>query len=249
MARDDFIGIAFDALSMDEATQRIAELSRDARFSFVVTPNVDHAIKLSRSDGGRPIHSAYAKAAIVLCDSRILAGLARRCGISLSVVPGSDLTRELFTHTLKLGDRVVIIGADTATIPALQRRFPGPAYLQHIPPMGFIRDAGAREAAAAFIEDSNANYAFLAVGFPQSELLASDILDRGKAGGVALCIGASIEFIIGAKQRAPGWMQRLSLEWLFRLLSEPRRLWRRYLVDGPAIFAIVLRWKRTGRGV
>lgn len=249
MARDDFIGIAFDALSMDQATRRIAEMSREERFSFVVTPNVDHAIKLSRDGNDSPVRSAYAKAAIVLCDSRILAGLARRCGISLSIVPGSDLTRELFTHALKPGDRVAIIGGEAATVPELQRRFPGPAYTQHIPPMGFIGDTSAREATAAFIEKTGADYVFLAVGFPQSELLAAELVDRGKARGVGLCIGASIEFIIGTKQRAPRWMQRLSLEWLFRLLSEPRRLWRRYLIDGPAIFAIVLRWRHTGHGV
>ncbi len=131
----------------------------------------------------------------------------------------------------------------------LRRRYPGIDYHQHIPPMGFIRNEVARAEAVTFIENSKAHYTFLAVGFPQSELLAADVVDRGKAVGVGLCIGASIEFIVGIKQRAPLWMQKLSLEWLFRLISEPRRLWRRYLVEGPAIFALVLRWRLTGRGV
>jgi exopolysaccharide biosynthesis WecB/TagA/CpsF family protein len=62
---------------------------------------------------------------------------------------------------------------------------------------------------------------------------------------VALCIGASIEFLSGARRRAPRWMQRAGLEWAFRLLSEPRRLWRRYIVEGPRIFVIWYRWRRT----
>ena len=63
------------------------------------------------------------------------------------------------------------------------------------------------------------------------------------AGGTGLCIGASVEFVTGAKRRAPRWMQRLGVEWLHRLLSEPGRLWRRYLVEGPRIFAMAWRWR------
>jgi N-acetylglucosaminyldiphosphoundecaprenol N-acetyl-beta-D-mannosaminyltransferase len=61
--------------------------------------------------------------------------------------------------------------------------------------------------------------------------------------GVALCIGASIEFLLGRKTRAPRWMQMAGMEWIFRLLSEPRRLWRRYLFNGPRILSIVTRWQ------
>ncbi|MEP6784463.1 MAG: WecB/TagA/CpsF family glycosyltransferase [Sphingomonadales bacterium] len=249
MRSDDFIGMEFDGLSLNGAKARIAELSNSEKFSFVVTPNVDHAIQLSRRSSDDPVRAAYAKAALVLCDSRILGGLARLCGRKLSIVPGSDLTREIFANVLKPGDSVAIVGGDETTLEALRLRFPGIAYTQHIPPMGFIRDTDARDAAARFIEEAGVVYTFLAVGFPQSELLAADVVGRGKAAGVGLCIGASIEFIVGTKQRAPLWMQRSGLEWLFRLLSEPKRLWRRYLVDGPAIFAIVLRWRMSGRGV
>lgn len=246
---DDFIGLAFDALSLDEAMSRIAGLSRGPHFTFVVTPNVDHAIKLSRTAVDAPVRSAYSKASLTLCDSRILAGLGRLFGISLSLVPGSDLTREMFARVLKPGDNVAIVGGDETMLAELRHRYPGIDYHQHIPPMGFIKSETARADAASFIESTRAQYVFLAVGFPQSEFLAAEVVDRGNAVGVGLCIGASIEFIVGAKQRAPLWMQKLSLEWLFRLLSEPRRLWRRYLVEGPAIFALVLRWRLTGRGV
>lgn len=249
MQRDAFLGMAFDALSLDKAMTRIAALSKAATFSFVVTPNVDHAIKLSRGPANDPIRLAYAKASLALCDSRILGGLARLCGTTLSVVPGSDLTRELFARVLSPGDSVAIVGGDVVMLETLRERFPGIVYHQHVPPMGFIRNEAARADAVRFIEDTQARYTFLAVGFPQSELLAADVLVRGKATGVGLCIGASIEFIVGTKRRAPLWMQRLSLEWLFRLLSEPKRLWRRYLVEGPAIFVLVLRWRLTGRGV
>jgi len=101
----------------------------------------------------------------------------------------------------------------------------------------------ARAAVADFVIASEPDVVLFAVGAPQSELLCAEIAARGGARGVALCIGASLEFLTGAKRRAPRWMQRAGLEWLFRLLSEPRRLWRRYLVEGPRIFAIWWRWR------
>lgn len=60
--------------------------------------------------------------------------------------------------------------------------------------------------------------------------------------GTALCVGASTDFLLGTQQRAPGIVQRLSLEWAWRLLSDPRRLAHRYLVEGPAIFPMAWRW-------
>ena len=63
--------------------------------------------------------------------------------------------------------------------------------------------------------------------------------ERAVARGLALCVGASINFLTGLERRAPVWMQHLSLEWLFRLLQDPRRLARRYLVRGPRIFALL----------
>jgi N-acetylglucosaminyldiphosphoundecaprenol N-acetyl-beta-D-mannosaminyltransferase len=80
------------------------------------------------------------------------------------------------------------------------------------------------------------------VGSPCSEIIASRCAQRGGGRGVALCIGASIEFILGDQIRAPLWMQKAGLEWAFRLITNPVRLWRRYLVEGPKIFLIVAKW-------
>jgi exopolysaccharide biosynthesis WecB/TagA/CpsF family protein len=89
-----------------------------------------------------------------------------------------------------------------------------------------------------------ARFVFLCVGAPQQEMVAKAILDRGDARGVGLCVGASLEFLTGRVARAPLWMQRARLEWLHRLASEPRRLGRRYLIEGPKILAIWLAWRK-----
>ena len=85
----------------------------------------------------------------------------------------------------------------------------------------------------------------LAVGSPQQEVLAGRIAAAGGATGCALCIGASLDFIAGRQRRAPRVVQRLGLEWAHRLASQPGRLWRRYLVDGPRIFRLAHAWQRA----
>ena len=68
-----------------------------------------------------------------------------------------------------------------------------------------------------------------------------------QGGGLICCVGAAVDFLSGTTARAPESVQRLGLEWLHRLLSEPRRLWRRYLIDGPKIFLLYLERVRRGR--
>jgi exopolysaccharide biosynthesis WecB/TagA/CpsF family protein len=104
--------------------------------------------------------------------------------------------------------------------------------------MGFINDPVAVEDCLSFIESASPfRFCFLAVGSPQQEAIAQALRARGAARGLALCIGASLNFITGLEKRAPLWMQKMALEWLYRLLQNPRRLARRYLIRGPRIFA------------
>jgi UDP-N-acetyl-D-mannosaminuronic acid transferase (WecB/TagA/CpsF family) len=106
--------------------------------------------------------------------------------------------------------------------------------------MNFIRDAAAVEACLREIEAlSPFRFCFLAIGSPQQEIIALKLKERGTARGLALCIGASINFVTGVERRAPIWMQQLGFEWLFRLSQNPRRMAKRYLVRGPRIFLLL----------
>lgn len=244
-----FLDLAITPLTPAMALAEVRQMSRDPRFSFIVTPNVDHVVRLAREDADGPFRIAYRAAALRLCDSRILALLARLCGEDLPVVAGSDLTARLFAGTLGPDDEIAVVGGSAALRQSLEQRYPALGITHIAPPMGLANDPAARLAVVEAVERAGAHYVFLAVGAPQSEMIAAEIADRGRAGGVGLCIGASLEFVTGLKRRAPLWMQQLKLEWLHRLLSEPQRLWRRYLIEGPAIFVIVARWKLTGRPI
>lgn len=243
-ARIEFLAIGFDQLDMVATETWLAERPADAPFAFVVTPNVDHVVKLDTAPSEAEIRKAYAGAALRLCDSRIVARLARMRGVDLPVVPGSDLTAHLVMRIARAGDRLCLIGGDAAMRDDLRELRPDLDILQHIPPMGMLGKAEAMAQAAAFIRDARARFTLLAVAMPQQEILALRVAEAGGAVGVGLCVGASLDFLTGRKARAPLWMRKASLEWLHRLASEPRRLWRRYLIEGPRIFLLTMRWRK-----
>jgi exopolysaccharide biosynthesis WecB/TagA/CpsF family protein len=158
------------------------------------------------------------------------------------VSPGSDLTAMLISRVIKPNDVAVMVGGSTEQAQELRTRF-GLKALHHIdPPMNFIRDEAAVESCLKAIEAASPfRFCFLAVGCPQQEIIALKLKERGVARGLALCVGASINFLTGAEKRAPHWIQRSGFEWLFRLARSPKRLAKRYLVRGPRIFLLLPR--------
>ncbi len=245
----EFLGLAFAPLGVAQAKNWVLDALGADHFRYVVTPNVDHMVRLRRGDPAwrDAFTVAEVRADLCLNDSRILAKLARMAGIDLPVTPGSDLTRALLEDGLPAGTNVALIGGSGADLTWLRGHLPQCEVGQFEPPMGVLRNVAAQQAIVDFVEATRPDLTLFAIGAPQSEIVAHQIQQRGRTGGVGLCIGASIEFLTGAKRRAPRIMQRLGLEWAFRLASEPRRLWRRYLVEGPAIFAIWWRWRRDRR--
>jgi exopolysaccharide biosynthesis WecB/TagA/CpsF family protein len=220
-------------------------------YGYVATPNVDGLIRVHETASFR---AQYAKAAYVLLDSRVAAFLFRLVyRIRIPVSPGSDLTAALLHEVIKPDDRVLIIGSTEQQAQTVRERFGLKHLLHHNPPMGFIHDPAAVEACLQFIESASPfRFCLIAVGDPQGVIIAYRIALRERARGLAFIIGASIDFITGKQQRAPTWMQRVGLEWLYRLLRNPRRLARRYLLRGPKFF-LYLRTSRVvlrqgGRG-
>ncbi len=241
-----FLGLRMARLSLDQAVDHVIAGAAGGTYSYVVTPNVDHVVQLHQSRSDSRVASfaeAYTAAGLVLCDSRILQRLARLSGLALPVVPGSDLTRAMIEDPRMSGRTIAIIGGSSTLVPALERLVTGIVFTQLRPPMNVLANDAAMADIERFVANQRADVVLFAMGAPQSEIAAHRCLRSGRARGIGLCVGASLEFIIGEKRRAPRWMQRIGLEWAFRLGSEPRRLWRRYLVEGPRIFAIWLREK------
>lgn len=241
--RTDFLDIGFDPLTQADVLAWLTARGADSPFGYVVTPNVDHVVRLAHAPDD--VRRAYGRADLCLCDSRVLARLARWCGIVLPVVPGSDLVAAVFARVLRPDDRVCLIGGRDGDAAALQALYPGLDIIQHRPPMGLRTNLAAQQAAAEFAASTAARLTLIAVGSPQQELLAVTLADTRGARGTALCIGASVDFLVGSQTRAPRAVQSMGLEWAWRLGTDPRRLARRYLIEGPAIFPLVWRWRRA----
>jgi exopolysaccharide biosynthesis WecB/TagA/CpsF family protein len=172
----------------------------------------------------------------VFCDSRVLSRLARFNDRCLPVITGSDLTARLIARADEEHLTIALIGPTAAASAALQSRYPGINLMVHTPPMGFITSKHEVRKCVDFILKTQAPLIFLAVGMPQQEILAHHIADDPEVRGVGLCIGASIDFLTGKQRRAPVWVQKAGFEWLYRLVSDPRRLASRYLIECPRIF-------------
>ncbi|MHA6723764.1 WecB/TagA/CpsF family glycosyltransferase [Sphingomonas sp. RS2018] len=239
----DFLDVHFADVGLVETLAWVRRAMAGNRFAYLVTPNVDHLVRLHGEGMRGAFADAVADADLRVNDSRILAKLASLSGLTLPVVPGSDLTRLLIEGGLPAGTRVLLVGGSAVDAAWLAEQLAGAEVTHHQPPMGVARDPAKQRAIVEQVEASDAALVLFAIGAPQSEIVAHQLQRRGRARGVGLCIGASIEFLTGAKRRAPIALQRIGMEWAYRLASEPRRLWRRYLVEGPRIFAIWHRWR------
>jgi N-acetylglucosaminyldiphosphoundecaprenol N-acetyl-beta-D-mannosaminyltransferase len=238
-----FAGSRFDTGSIEDAVLSILAETRGC-FKYVVTPNVHHMVRLLEDPATlRPL---YERAWLVFCDSRVLSRMAWLSGRRLPVITGSDLTARLIARAGEQRLTIALIGPTAAACAALGSRYPGVNIVFHTPPMGFIKSECEVQRCVDFAIKTQAPLIFLAVGMPQQEILASRLADHPQARGVGLCIGASIDFLTGEQRRAPVWVQKAGLEWLHRLLSDPRRLASRYLIECPRIFYLICLKGRKG---
>lgn len=244
--------IDIDRLGRESAVQLLCnwleESARDCR--YVVTPNVDHVVKLSRSEEFR---QAYQGASLVLADGRPVVAAARLFGVPLpETVPGSDLVPAIFDCVTRTPGRrlsVFLLGAapgvaDRAAAQIAQKWAGVDVVGTYSPPYGFERDDAECHVICERIAASGADLLVIGLGAPKQELWVHRHAGKLPV-KLALCVGATIDFIAGEKKRAPTWIQALALEWLHRMLTEPRRLARRYLHDA-FVFPILL-WKEVGR--
>lgn len=202
---------------------------KNKKFEYVVTPNVDHVQRLYTMDDEEPLVQVYRQAGLSLCDSRILEKVIAATGHRRPpVITGSGLTAVLFSESLTPQDRIIVIGGDDRLITTLRSMYPKLNVHHKNPSMGFINKPEEVNEIVVYCQKIDADYIFLAVGSPRQELLAKE-LSQKLTKGVALCIGASLNFIVGEEKRAPEWIQKMSCEWLFRMLSNPAYLAKRYM--------------------
>jgi N-acetylglucosaminyldiphosphoundecaprenol N-acetyl-beta-D-mannosaminyltransferase len=228
----------------------VATLTRHAR-GYVVTPNVDHVVRLHRHPALRAV---YHGALFCVADGMPIVWASRWLGRPLRArVTGADLLPALCEMAAARGYSIFILGGgeDVAARAAanLAARLTGLRVAgTHTPPPGFGGEPAAVEAAISAVARARPDILFLGLGSPKQEAWIHEHWDR-LATRVAVCCGAAVDFAAGSRPRAPLWVRRMGLEWCWRLAHEPRRLWRRYLVEDAAFLGIFLRewWHLRGR--
>jgi N-acetylglucosaminyldiphosphoundecaprenol N-acetyl-beta-D-mannosaminyltransferase len=226
-------GLNFDALSEEQVVAWIVGDLRDGRGGWVVTVNIDICRRISRDPAAGDLVS---RASLVVADGMPLVWAARLRGDPLPErVAGASLIFTLSAAAAVHGKSVYLLGGRPGVpqqaAAELARRCPGLLVAGvDAPPDGFDREPGELAAVRKKVAEARPDIVYVGLGFPkQEQVIAALAADLPTAWFIGC--GAAIPFAAGALPRAPQLLQRLGLEWAYRLASEPRRLFRRYLVD------------------
>lgn len=225
--------VAVDGLAFDDVLEVLHGRLAAGYGGVVVTPNTDHLVRARRNP---EIAAVYEQATLSLPDGVPLVWMARLLGLPVrEKVSGSDLLLPLLRTAAAAGAPVYFLGArpETCRKAAAQAlaALPGLRIVGSSSPMVDLN--GDQTAVLEALDEARrlgARLVVVALGCPKQELtMARHAWRVPQATFVGL--GASLDFLAGDVRRAPGWLSAAGLEWLYRLCQEPRRLWRRYLVD------------------
>lgn len=241
-----------DALAMDDVLPRALALIKNGLPAQIITANVDQIVGNRR----RPeLRAIYRDAAVTLPDGVPLLWGARFLGTPLpGRVNGTDLMERLCSLAAREGFPVFLMGGPEGCAAAaarrLQQRFPSLKVAgSHCPPPGFEKRPAENEEILALLREKKPSLLFVSLGYPKGVTwIARHLASSGIP--LAIEVGSSFQYLAGWMKRAPRWMQRRGLEWLWRLVHEPRRLWKRYFIRDLPFFYHLLRqkWSPAGRG-
>lgn len=234
-------GVRIDCVTEDQAIERILELARRPGADVVLTPNVDHILRTRRIPEFKAI---YDNASLVVADGMPVVWASRILGQPLPErVAGSDLMPRCVVAAARAGLTYFFVGGmagdaeQAARILADRAGHDGLVGID-CPPYGFEQDTAYVERLVERINAASPNLLFVGLGSPKQEFLIDRLRSR-VAVNVMMGVGVTFSFVAGTVRRAPKLMQRLGLEWMWRLACEPRRLWRRYL-DNLVRFPLVV---------
>jgi N-acetylglucosaminyldiphosphoundecaprenol N-acetyl-beta-D-mannosaminyltransferase len=237
-----------DNLAMDEVLGRIEKLAAGPASSHVITANVDHLMVNRQNSANLEI---YRRAALVVPDGVPLLWAARFLGTPLRErINGTDLMEKTCELAARKNFSIFLLGApageaqDAAV--KLQRALPGLSIAgTYAPYFGFEDDSRENEKICSLLRKNKPDILFVSLGVPKG-LTWIDRYQRACGIALAMEVGASFAFISGRLKRAPLWMQKNGLEWLWRLILEPRRLWKRYLLNDLPFFFHLFSQKYRG---
>jgi N-acetylglucosaminyldiphosphoundecaprenol N-acetyl-beta-D-mannosaminyltransferase len=234
------LNVEIDNLSEAEVLERL-------KTGVVFTPNVDHILLLHNDPDFAEV---YEEADYKLCDSKILYFVSRFLGTPIrEKISGSDFFPAFCNyHKDNEEIKIFLLGAKEGVANQAQEKINAKTGRQivvgsHSPSFGFEKSEQESLEIIEIINNSGANVLAIGVGAPKQEKWLHKYKSQLSNIKIFLAIGATIDFEAGNKQRAPKWMTESGLEWLHRLFSEPKRLWKRYLIGGPIFCWLIIKQK------
>lgn len=234
----NILNVAIDNYSLQELLEKLK------RGGVVYTPNVDHIIKLQKD---RSFYHIYHQADYRVCDSQMLMLASRFLGSPIrEKISGSDLFPAFYQYYSQDSSvRIFLLGGSEGAAKKAQEKINRKVTRDividtYCPPFGFEKDPAECAKIIELVNRSGATVLAVGVGAPKQEKWIYEHKDRMPGVRTFFAVGATIEFEADYVPRAPKWMSSAGIEWLYRLLQEPGRLWKRYLLEDTPFFAMVV---------
>ena len=231
-------GVCIDALTMKQVVSYVEDCLDGGRKLAIGVVNVAKVVNMQRDSF---LRESVSSSDLVLADGAPLVWLSRVKRTPLPErVAGIDLMFELFSLANARNFRVFLLGATRETIDRVVQiarcHYPGMVIAGYRD--GYF-DASQEQKVAAEIGESQADMLFVAMTSPKKEIFMKK---WGQRMNVSIChgVGGSFDVMAGITRRAPRWMQRAGLEWLYRVMQEPGRMWRRYLITNTRFVGLVV---------
>ena len=246
--RANVLGVGIDAIDMRTAVARVMSAVGGSAGGYVCVTGVHGVIEASRDASMRSILN---NSLMTTPDGMPMVWVGRAQGHKMSRVYGPDLMLELCVAGVERRVRHFFYGGNPGVAEALKTRLvariPGLMVVgTYTPPFRPLSEAEERDLAAA-LNNTRPDVMWIGLSTPKQERFMAEHVDRLPC-RVMIGVGAAFDMHTGRISQAPRWMQRSGFEWLYRLVTEPRRLWKRYLINNPLFLArLVEQWLRPSR--
>ena len=242
-----FMNTYVDNVTEEEAVRHIEECVKNRTIGFVVTPNVDQIVMMEKNLYFREICD---NAELSVVDGHPLLWIAKWYKKPIKEkICGSDLMPHLCKIAAEKGYKVFLLGAAEGiaakAADILRDQNPGLNIVgTYSPPFGFEKDQAELDKINRILKDSNADLLFVGMGAPKHSVFIYENMHKYQI-PMSFCVGATIDFIAGEQKRAPRWMTDHGLEWLYRLFKEPKRMFKRYIVNDTKIIRLAWKYRKA----
>lgn len=245
--RMQFMNSYIDNVTKEEAIIHIEKCIKEHKIGHVITPNVDQIVRIEKDPYFKEICD---KAELLLADGTPILWIAKWYKKPIKEkICGSDLVPELCSLGAQKGYSVFLLGAAQGVAAKaaenLRSKNPGLKVAgTYSPPFGFENDEEEIDKINKMLYESKADILFVGMGVPKQDIFIYQNMNRYQI-PMSFSIGATIDFEAGIQRRAPQWINKVGMEWLYRLINNPRRLFKRYIIDDIQIFKLAWKYRKV----